>query len=97
MPKFPGLSGAELVAALEKLGFSKARQSGSHIVMRRASAGCVVSSYRLTDSEGRKKLDVTRILEVRPESHVCAVETQAHVQELFSVMRRDLRQLIFHE
>jgi len=55
------------------------------------------SSYRLTDSEGRKKLDVTRILEVRPESHVCAVETQAHVQELFSVMRRDLRQLIFYE
>lgn len=55
------------------------------------------SSYRLTDSEGGKKLDVTRILEVRPESHVCAVETQAHVQELFSVMRRDLRQLIFHE
>lgn len=46
MPKFPGLSGAELVAALEKLGFSKARQSGSHIVMRRASAGCAVPNHR---------------------------------------------------
>lgn len=46
MPKFPGLSGAELVAALEKLGFSKVRQSGSHIVMRRASAGCAVPNHR---------------------------------------------------
>jgi predicted RNA binding protein YcfA (HicA-like mRNA interferase family) len=45
MPKFPGLSGAELVAALEKLGFSKVRQSGSHIVMRRNSAGCVVPNH----------------------------------------------------
>ena len=46
MPKFPGLSGAELVAALEKLGFSKVRQSGSHIVMRRDSAGCVVPNHK---------------------------------------------------
>jgi len=38
MPKFPGLSGADLVAALEKLGVSKVRQSGSHISMRRDSA-----------------------------------------------------------
>jgi predicted RNA binding protein YcfA (HicA-like mRNA interferase family) len=46
MPKFPGLSGAELVAALEKLGFSKVRQSGSHIVMRRDSVGCVVPNHK---------------------------------------------------
>nr|NDG06001.1 type II toxin-antitoxin system HicA family toxin [Oxalobacteraceae bacterium] len=46
MPKFPGLSGADLVAALEKLGFSKVRQSGSHIVMRRDSAGCVVPNHK---------------------------------------------------
>jgi predicted RNA binding protein YcfA (HicA-like mRNA interferase family) len=46
MPKFPGLSGADLVAALEKLGFSKVRQSGSHIVMRRGSAGCVVPNHK---------------------------------------------------
>jgi hypothetical protein len=31
MPKFPGLSGAEIILALEKLGFVVARQSGSHI------------------------------------------------------------------
>ncbi len=46
MPKFPGLSGADLVAALEKLGFSKVRQSGSHIVMRRDSVGCVVPNHK---------------------------------------------------
>jgi predicted RNA binding protein YcfA (HicA-like mRNA interferase family) len=35
MPKLPGLSGADIVRALEKLGFVVARQSGSHIVMKR--------------------------------------------------------------
>jgi predicted RNA binding protein YcfA (HicA-like mRNA interferase family) len=35
MPKFPGLSGAEIVRALEKLGFVVARQTGNHIVMKR--------------------------------------------------------------
>jgi predicted RNA binding protein YcfA (HicA-like mRNA interferase family) len=29
MPKFPGFSGAEIVRALEKLGFVVARQSGT--------------------------------------------------------------------
>jgi predicted RNA binding protein YcfA (HicA-like mRNA interferase family) len=42
MPKLPRLSGAELVRALEKLGFEQKRQSGSHVVLRRGSAGCVV-------------------------------------------------------
>jgi len=39
MPKFPGLSGAQIVRALERLGFVVARQSGSHIVMRRNGQG----------------------------------------------------------
>jgi len=46
MPKFPGLSGADLVKALEKLGFTKVRQSGSHIVLRRGSSGCVVPNHK---------------------------------------------------
>ncbi len=37
MPKLPRVSGAEAVKALQKLGFEKARQSGSHIVMRRGT------------------------------------------------------------
>jgi predicted RNA binding protein YcfA (HicA-like mRNA interferase family) len=46
MPKFPGLSGADLVKALEKLGFTKVRQSGSHIVLRRGLTGCVVPNHK---------------------------------------------------
>jgi predicted RNA binding protein YcfA (HicA-like mRNA interferase family) len=42
MPKLPRVSGAQVVRALEKLGFVKARQSGSHVVLRRGQAGCVV-------------------------------------------------------
>ena len=46
MPKFPGLSGAEIVRALEKLGFSVARKSGSHIVMKRNGQGCVIPNHK---------------------------------------------------
>jgi predicted RNA binding protein YcfA (HicA-like mRNA interferase family) len=46
MPKLPHVSGAEVVRALEHLGFAKVRQSGSHVVMRRESKGCVVPLHR---------------------------------------------------
>ncbi len=46
MPKLPVVSGLEVVRALERLGFELARQRGSHIVMRRGSAGCVVPNHR---------------------------------------------------
>ena len=42
MPKLPRVSGADAIRALQRLGFEKARQSGSHVVMRRANKGCVV-------------------------------------------------------
>lgn len=45
MPKLPHLSGAEVQRALERLGFQKLRQSGSHVVMRRESKGCVVPMH----------------------------------------------------
>ena len=45
MPKLPHLSGAEIQRALERLGFQKLRQSGSHVVMRRESKGCVVPMH----------------------------------------------------
>ena len=31
--------------ALERLGFVKVRQSGSHVVMRRESKGCVIPMH----------------------------------------------------
>lgn len=46
MPSLPIVSGSEAVRALERLGFVVARQRGSHIVMRRGPAGCVVPNHR---------------------------------------------------
>lgn len=45
MPKLPRVSGAEAIRALQKLGFEKARQSGSHVVMKRGAKGCVVPMH----------------------------------------------------
>ncbi len=45
-PSLPHISGAEAVRALEKLGFTIARQKGSHVVLRRGSIGCVVPLHR---------------------------------------------------
>ena len=46
MPKLPRVSGAEVVRALERLGFAVARQRGSHVVLRRGSSGCVVPNHK---------------------------------------------------
>jgi predicted RNA binding protein YcfA (HicA-like mRNA interferase family) len=35
MPKLPRVSGAQIVRALERLGFVAVRRRGSHVVMRR--------------------------------------------------------------
>lgn len=45
MPKLPHVSGAEIQRALERLGFHKLRQSGSHVVLKRESKGCVVPMH----------------------------------------------------
>ena len=42
MPDFPVLSGAEIVEALERLDFAQDRQRGSHVVLKRGAAGCVM-------------------------------------------------------
>ena len=47
MPRLPrGVSGADVVRALERLGFAVVRQRSSHIVMRRGVSGCVVPNHR---------------------------------------------------
>ena len=45
MPKLPRVSGAEALKALQKLGFEKVRQSGSHVIARRGSKGCVIPMH----------------------------------------------------
>lgn len=50
MPKLPRVSGAEVIRALEQLGFLQMRQRGSHVVLRKETAagavGCVVPMHR---------------------------------------------------
>jgi predicted RNA binding protein YcfA (HicA-like mRNA interferase family) len=46
MPKFPGLSGSDIIKALQKLGFNVIRQSGSHIVLKRNGIGCVAPNHK---------------------------------------------------
>lgn len=45
MPRLPRVSGAEALKALQKLGFEKVRQSGSHVVARRGTKGCVIPMH----------------------------------------------------
>lgn len=42
MPRLPVLSGQEVIEIFSRLGFEQVRQRGSHVVMRRGSAGCVI-------------------------------------------------------
>ena len=46
MPDYPVLSGAQIIKALETIGFAQVRQRGSHVVLRRGDAGCVVPLHR---------------------------------------------------
>lgn len=46
MPDYPILSGAEIVKALERLGFIRVRSRGSHVVMQRGGHGCVVPLHK---------------------------------------------------
>jgi predicted RNA binding protein YcfA (HicA-like mRNA interferase family) len=45
MPKLPRVTGAEAVRALERLGFLRIRQSGSHVFMRRGQDSRVVPAH----------------------------------------------------
>jgi predicted RNA binding protein YcfA (HicA-like mRNA interferase family) len=51
MSKLPQVSGADVVRALQKIGFSIRRQHGSHIIMRRDNpfAQTVVPNHRQID------------------------------------------------
>lgn len=46
MPKLPRISGEQAIRALERLGFARVRQRGSHVVLKKQTAegdvGCAV-------------------------------------------------------
>ncbi len=46
MPRLPRISGAQAVKTFKRLGFEVVRQRGSHIVLRRGLAGCVIPNHR---------------------------------------------------
>lgn len=45
MSKLPRVSGAQAARALERLGFVRLGQSGSHLIMRHGERGCVVPMH----------------------------------------------------
>jgi predicted RNA binding protein YcfA (HicA-like mRNA interferase family) len=70
MPKLPRLSGREIVRALEQLGFVKARQRGSHVVMKKSTpegkVGCVVPLH--------KEVAIGTLHSILKQAHVSAEE-----------------------
>ncbi|NKQ38807.1 MAG: addiction module toxin, HicA family [Methanosarcinales archaeon] len=50
MPKLRRVSGKEAIRALERMGFEKVRQRGSHVVLKKQTpertVGCVVPWHR---------------------------------------------------
>ena len=65
MPKLPRTSGAAIVKALERPGFVKVRQFGSHVIMRRGTKGCVIPMHKVGTLAG-----LLRQAEVSPEKFV---------------------------
>jgi predicted RNA binding protein YcfA (HicA-like mRNA interferase family) len=71
MPKLPHVSGAAIVRALERLGFVKIRQSGSHIIMRRGSKGCVVPMH--SEVKVGTLAGVLRQADISPDEFIAAL------------------------
>lgn len=72
MPKLPRLSGQDAIRVLERMGFNKARQRGSHVVMRRGNYGCVIPLHKeLAVGTLRGALRQARI---SPEEFIAACE-----------------------
>jgi predicted RNA binding protein YcfA (HicA-like mRNA interferase family) len=72
MPKLPHLSGAQVQRARERRGFVKVRQSGSHVIMKRDTKGCV---EHLHDEVKLGTLaGVLRQAEVAPEEFLQALK-----------------------
>ena len=46
MPELPRISGDKAIKVFIKLGFYKARQKGSHVVMRKDNKGCVIPRHK---------------------------------------------------
>jgi predicted RNA binding protein YcfA (HicA-like mRNA interferase family) len=45
VPRLRQVSGDEAIRALERLGFERVRQRGSHVVLRKGNVGCVIPRH----------------------------------------------------
>ena len=75
MPKLPRVNGIDVIRALERLGFVRVRQKGSHVILKKRfpsdngenpqkfiEVGCVVPLHRKTLAVGTlKTLDLSKI------------------------------------
>jgi predicted RNA binding protein YcfA (HicA-like mRNA interferase family) len=64
MPKFPRVSGAEALKALQRLGFEKVR----HVVARKGSKGCVIPMH--SELKVGTLAGLLRQAEVSPEDFI---------------------------
>ena len=71
MPKLPRVSGAQACKALEKLGFDKVRQSGSHVIVRKGAKGCVIPMH--AELKVGTLAGLLRQAEVTPEAFMAAL------------------------
>ena len=71
MSKLPRVSGAEAQRALERLGFQKVRQSGSHVIMKREYKGCVLPMH--SELKTGTLAGVLRQAEVSAEEFILAL------------------------
>jgi predicted RNA binding protein YcfA (HicA-like mRNA interferase family) len=71
MPKLPHVSGAAVIKALERMGFVKIRQSGSHVIMRRGAKGCVVPMH--SEVKTGTLAGVLRQADVSPDEFIAAL------------------------
>jgi predicted RNA binding protein YcfA (HicA-like mRNA interferase family) len=62
MPKLPRITATKTIKALEKLGFTKVRQKGSHVILKKylndrenTQIGCVVPLHKKTIAVGTLK------------------------------------------
>ena len=71
MPKLPRVSGIEALRALQKLGFEKVRQRGSHMVIRRGSQGRVIPMH--SELKVGTLSGALRQAEISPEEFIAAL------------------------
>lgn len=46
MPELPRISGAKAIKVFESLGYTRVRQRGSHVVLRKQDKGCVIPVHK---------------------------------------------------